>query len=562
MLSSPGTEICCNMFYQYKNIMMYRVFAISLLLTCMSGSLIADVIIEGKTTEVTVYRKSARETKEATVNLLPGTQEVIITNVPAQLDVNSLQVGVKGAISLQSATTRVNYLKTKDKTELVRKWEDSLELISNDLKWIQEQRTVYQNEESTLNVNARQTAQQEWLKAEDLLKLTDLLRSRGLDIKKKQFDLGKEEIKLTEISDRIQGQLNEWNNNTKSAITEIVLKVDVKTAGLSSFRCTYKIQEAGWAPIYDIRAAQGEKPVSLEYKAKVYQNTGYNWQNVLLTISSGNPDRDQNRPILNPIFIDFSSPVYYNSRAASAPMQLMEKSNLALDVARDVQFEEDRFEYGMVASEYNVTVSDNAMNIEFAIENKQEIPTGNKEHLVNLQSLQLPATYTYHTVPRKQNSAYLLARITDYGKYNLLPAMANIFYGDMFVGQTQVNPATTADTMLVSLGIDDKITVKRTQLMDYTSKKVLSNNKKDTYGYEMLLRNNKSYEINLEVLDQLPISKNKDIQVELIESNGAEYSSDYGRLLWKFKLGPSETRKIKLVYAITYPKDKTIFEYN
>jgi uncharacterized protein (TIGR02231 family) len=132
----------------------------------------------------------------------------------------------------------------------------------------------------------------------------------------------------------------------------------------------------------------------------------------------------------------------------------------------------------------------------------------------------------------------------------------------MFVGQTQINPATTADTMLVSLGIDDKITVKRTQLVDYTSRKVLSTNKKDTYGYEILLRNNKSYAVDLEVLDQLPISKNKDIQVELIEGDGGEYHADYGRLLWKMKLAPSETKKIRLVYSVTYPKDKTIYEFN
>lgn len=216
----------------------------------------------------------------------------------------------------------------------------------------------------------------------------------------------------------------------------------------------------------------------------------------------------------------------------------------------------------MEASDYEVTVSDNALNVEFTIGTKQDVPADNKEHLVNLQSLDLPATYTYHAVPRLSNNAFLLARLTQYGQYNLLPAAANIFYEDMFVGQTQINPATTADTMLISLGIDDKVSIRRTQLQEFTSKRILSNNKKDTYGFEMLIRNNKSYAIDLEVLDQVPISRNKEIRVEIDESSGATYNADYGRLLWNLKLAPNETKWLRLVYSITYPKDKVIYEFN
>jgi uncharacterized protein (TIGR02231 family) len=541
---------------------MSKLFIPILLLFVSFSALQAQVVIEGKTTEVTVYRSGAMETRVASANLLTGTQEVIITNVPRTLDVNSLQVGVKGNASLLMATSRTNYLKTKEKTEQVKKWEDSLEIINNDISWIAQQRLVYQNEEAALNINGRQNTLQEGVKAEDLLKVADVMRTRGMEIKKKLFDLGKEEKKLVETRNRLQGQLSEWNSKTNIPVQEIVLQLDVKTAGQIAFRCTYRVPDASWSPVYDIRATQdNKKPVKLEYKAKVRQNSGYDWKGVLLTVSSGNPVRNQDRPILNPLFVDYSRPQMYYKGASPASMQMMERSNMAIDVMREGDKRED-FDYGMDASDYGVSISDNALSVEFSIETKQDIPSDNKEHLVNLQSLELPATYTYHTVPRASNSVFLLGKLTNYGQYNLLPAAANIFYDDMFVGQTMINPATTADTLLISLGIDDKVTVKRTQLVDFTSKRIFSNNKKDTYGFEMLIRNNKNYAIDLEVLDQLPISKNKEIQVELVEGSGASYNAEYGKLLWKLKLAPNETKKLRLVYSITYPKDKEIFEFN
>jgi uncharacterized protein (TIGR02231 family) len=208
--------------------------------------------------------------------------------------------------------------------------------------------------------------------------------------------------------------------------------------------------------------------------------------------------------------------------------------------------------------EYRVSETTSQMAAEYNIEVLQDIPSDSKEHLVAMMEYKPDADFTYHTVPKLSDGAFLLAKVPDYGQYNLLPGQANLFFQGMYVGQSTINPVTTADTLLVSLGRDNKISVKRNQLKDFTKKQVIGGNIKETKGYEIFVRNNNVFPVDLEILDQIPISKNKEIEVQLEDNGGAEYIEDYGKLLWKLSLESGQTRNIRFVYSVKYPKDKKI----
>lgn len=214
----------------------------------------------------------------------------------------------------------------------------------------------------------------------------------------------------------------------------------------------------------------------------------------------------------------------------------------------------------MKADDNNVTIQEGEMAVEYNIETLQDVESDNKEHIVAIQEIEMPALYSYHTVPKLDMTAYLLARVTDWSKYNLLAGEANIFFDDNYVGKSYLNPNVSADTLLISLGRDEKINVKRVKLNDYSAKKLLSGNIRETKAFETTIKNNKNTAIEIELLDQYPISKNSQIEVTLEDANGATVTTEYGKLLWKIKLQPNESRKIKLVYTIKYPKDKQVKE--
>jgi uncharacterized protein (TIGR02231 family) len=198
--------------------------------------------------------------------------------------------------------------------------------------------------------------------------------------------------------------------------------------------------------------------------------------------------------------------------------------------------------------------------VEYPLTMRQTIPSNGKEYVISLQEYQVPAIYKYHTVPKLDCGVYLLAKITDYGKYNLLPGQASIFFGDTFIGQVAINPQTTADTLLLSLGRDERIVVKRNRLNVKSSKSILNGAQKDVYEYEIVVRNNKSVAIDIEVLDQVPLTRRKEIEVELLEYAGADYDKEYGKLLWTMRIQPNMSKSVRLKYTVKYPEGKVVAE--
>jgi len=338
---------------------------------------------------------------------------------------------------------------------------------------------------------------------------------------------------------------------------EVVLNISAEQATKISVNFSYISRNAGWSPLYDIRCQGTNNPIDLLYKANVYQTTSYEWNDIDLVISTGNPTVNNERPVLNPWYINFFEPVvtgyggYEKKARAAAPVS----SNIYLEADEEIAFE---MESEAAPIPYQVTQTSNQMAIEYEIRVKQNIPSDGKEHIVPISKYELPAKYNYHTVPKLDQHVFLLAKIGEYNQYNLLPGRTNIFFEGMYIGQTYLNPEVTSDSLIVSLGRDDRISVKRNMLTDYTSKKVVGSNKTELKGYEIILRNNKNQLVSLEILDQLPISKNKEIEVKLEEQDGATFNADYGRLLWKVDLAPGDTKKIRFVYSVKYPKDRQV----
>jgi uncharacterized protein (TIGR02231 family) len=507
--------------------------------------------------EVTVYQQNAKITRESSISVSPGITEIILEDLTSSIMQNSLQVEINGKAVLLSATTRINYMYGQKESPRIKELRDSLEMIDSDVFWLQNQKMVYQGEEKLINDNNKLGSEQEGMDVEELKQLVIFYRARLLEVKKEILRIDAKVQELRFVKSRIESQLNELNSSRNKPTGEIIINVSANIATKIGLRVSYLTPRAGWSPIYDIRAAGTDKPVNLIYKGNVSQNTGYDWKDVSLTISTGNPSVDNNRPILYPWYIDFYEPrpVVIGYGTKSADRSQMMQMNIAQTAAKaELQYDEEEAEM----PEYVVTQTTSQMAAEYNIEVLQDIPSDGKEHLVAMKEYELDADFTYHTVPKLNDGAFLLAKVADYGQYNLLAGQANLFFQGMYVGQSTINPVTTADTLLVSLGRDNKISVKRNQLKDLTSKQVIGGNIKELKGYEIIVRNNNVFPVDVEVLDQVPISKNKDIEVQMEDNGGAEYNSDYGKLLWKLNLKAGQSRNIRFIYSVKYPKDKKI----
>ncbi len=500
--------------------------------------------------EVIVYQNSAKIVREASVSIPSGNAEVILTDLTSSLRQNSVQVELEGNAILLSATSRINYLKEKEKSRKVEILQDSLELIENQLRMLAGEKSVYTGEEKLINENNRLGSEQSGVQVAELKLLSDFYRIRLMDIKKKVINIEQKEKDLKNARTRIQRQLNELNALQKKPTGEIVLSLATNATVRVKIRVSYLTSNAGWYPVYDIRSESTVKPIKLVYKANVFQSTGYDWKNVKMSVSTRNPEADQNRPILNPWFIDFyrqEMPVLREMKSARAPA--------AMNIYQEAAVDE---EAAPPPIQYMVTETSGMMATEYAIENRQTIPSDSKQHMVAVKEFEVDAKYTYHSVPKLSDGVFLLAKLADFGSLSLLPGKANLFNEGMYIGQSDIDPFTTADTMMISLGRDEKISIKRTILKDLTAKRTIGTNIKETKGFELLIKNNKNTRVDLEILDNIPISKNKEIEVNLDDAGGGELMEQYGRILWRIHLNPGESRKIDYSFSVKYPKDKSI----
>lgn len=510
--------------------------------------------------EVTIYRSGAKITSVARVSIPAGKSEVFFDNLSPYFNAQSLQVKLSGGVTLNAAVFQMKTPAPIPESPRIQKIRDSIVLINDSISAINDEIDIYNKEDAIISHNANLIGTipdgktDPRLSVSELRELADFYRTRMLNLKKL---IQSDQIALRNLNARIE-QLNEELQkiypNTANQTGEIVLKVESTTAQTVEIACTYLVQNAFWIPLYDLRSEGLDQPLKLVYKANVMNNTGFDWKNVKVTLSSAMPLVNNNRPILYPVFVDFRVQKSYQNEInndmarSSNTYQLKElvstragakMANKPTDI-----IEEDEQE------EFLTT---------FDIAKAQDIAADGQSNIITVEEKEMAAIYQYHAVPKVEPAVFLLAKIIDYGKYNLLPGTANIFFRETYVGQTTVNPNVTSDTLLLSLGRDDQITIKRVQPKDFTErKKILSNSIKEVYAFEITVKNNKTVPINIEFIDQIPISKQETIEVELLDKDGAEYAPTYGKLTWKLDIKPGQNKKVRFSYSMKYPKDKNV----
>ena len=236
-------------------------------------------------------------------------------------------------------------------------------------------------------------------------------------------------------------------------------------------------------------------------------------------------------------------------RSNAAPLADLSRKKIAKD--EEVNMEESTMAH-------YTALSENQLNISFDIDTPYDILSNGKVHSISLQELQLKAAYKYYTAPRVDKEVYLVAAIEDYSKYNLLPGEANIVFEGLYVGKTYIDPNQTTETLNITMGNDKKISVKREKVVDKSQTKFISANKEQIFTYDIILRNNKKEPVNLVLKDQYPVSIEKSIEIELLESSHASVAEETHILTWEVSLKPNETKTFRISYKLKYPKDMIV----
>ena len=540
---------------------MKKIFLLSLLLATFSFAQ-KPIFTAAKVKAVTVYFNAAEISQATSVNLPVGTSEIVIKNVANYLNENTVQIGAPSSVTVLSVQFTNNYISEFEIDETnptIKKVRDSITLVQKEIKKVQILTYSHQQTITLLDANHSAGGANTGINVAELMKLVEYYKTKRTEIDNEIVAYQEKEANLNKKLIALNNKLEiNTQKEEKSSTGKLVIQVMNDVAGTIPLDISYITETASWNPFYDLRTENTTSPINMMYKAQVFQSSGIDWKKVKLTLSSGNPNQNNTAPILSSWFLrygDIAQGFYRNGDLSNRFNSVQSRVNF--DKAEVVN--EEKLAVGIDSSISNFTsINENQLNVTFDIDIPYDILSNGKAHSVALKEIKLPATYKYYAVPRVDKEAFLLAEISDYSKYNLLPGEANIIFEGMYVGKTTINPNQTSDTLNLSMGRDKKINIKREKVVDKSGTKFLSSYKEQTFTYDLTVRNNKKEAVFMLLKDQYPLSTDKEISIELLDDGKAAVNKETGVMTWKLNLTANETKKIRISYKVKYPKDKII----
>lgn len=510
----------------------------------------SSLVSKAKLQSVDIYNRGAtlHHTVQK-VSVPQGNSSLVIAQLAKQVNTSSIRVKTSQPnVVVESISFEKSYL-SDEKSGSPQYRELKAQMEKENRKW-EELKNERKGEEGVLSLldENKKIGGNTGASPTKISEMINYYRSEYKKISANVDALRKVEEKQAEKVKSIEKQLGQLGSE-ESETGQLFLKVYAPQAAEVDFEVFYFTNLVHWNPFYELRAQSLDQPLQLSYKANVSQQTGIDWEQVQLKFSSTQPNQNNNAPVLNPWRLR-----YREMQLAEAAPRMVGKAAVSLKAYSNAD--------NQVVEEVamaDAAVVENQLSNSFLVSKPYNIYTGSQPQAVELKEYQLPAAYTYYTAPKYDATAYLIAKITDWEQYNLLPGNANLLIDNNYAGTSYINPNTTQDTLTLSLGRDDRIQINRKMIEEEGSAtKFLGKTKKREYTYEITVRNTTNEFIALEVVDQYPISNEKDMEIQLLETSGAVIDKKEGRLTWNLNLAGKETKVLKLSYSVSYPKEQIV----
>lgn len=546
-----------------KRVYFYLLSTLFILLSTNSFAAGKMIQTKAQLKTVTVYLNAAELTHQVRLDIPEGVSTLVIENLSPQAQEETLQFAFeKEGITILSSQFMLENIPFDALSDLAPLAKETL----TEYNKLIAQRDLLSAEKSAtegfiagLNVQTNKSAevlQGSTQKLNDLMQyIFEKRKTLDIQVNKLTKELNDLDLQLQRLRERLKDQGIAAGKTYKRG--RAVLQIRSVGNLNSEIFVRYLANAARWNHSYEIRGEMSQKPLKLVSRASVAQNTGLFWEGVKLRLVYGYAQLYQQLPTLDP----WTLHNYQQSKLRSAKRApllgasnaYMRTMDAAVPVAEEAEMSfDDGYDSSLAAND--VEVSSNMLNVSYEIKMPYDVLPNGREHQIEIQTIDIPAQYSYSAVPKLNTEAFLIATIKDYNQYGLFNSQAYIVFEKMRAGSTQLTPTNETNELPITLGVEPRIAIERKAISDKTSDVFLSSNRERTFTYDLLVRNNKKEAIELTLKDQYPLSAEENIKVELLETSGAEVNSPKGELTWKLQLAAGEAKTIRLSYKVRYPK--------
>lgn len=563
---------------------MKKLFSILFGMICLTSMVFAQEDIptyNGKISKVKVFLGQAKLDKTATFPLKQGNNEVILLGNSPYMDPQSLQFTSMNEFIITDFTPFVQYvqpsqqvedkLSTENKRQL-KILRDSLEVLNSKNSDSYSLISILNKEKNVLE-NMKVISQPQTI--DSMPKIKDGLsyyRDKMLEItkmlQKENTIITKRTKAINEINNQInlilQGELN--NSNPRN---EYYIRLNIyseKSIPQCKLSYSYNVTGVSWQPYYDIKFSKPSEPVAFVLKARLIQQTGEDWKDITLMFSTEQPNNYRTLGELYPYYLIDNKPINYKANEKRlAKQNVASEDMMASDVENSLaSVESSNVPLAKMANGTgysDMTVSQLTMlGKEYEVGMKHTILSDGKEKTIALETKTTKADYKYYSIPKIDKTVYISALLPSWANLELMDATGKIYLEDSYINDTYVNSNSTSDTLNMSIGADKRVAIDRKVTKSKPEKVGLLSSLSETLvTVTISVKNNNQTKIDLNLVDQIPLSNTENITITPGDLAKAEYDSKTGKLIWNLSLNSLESKTITFTYTVRHPKNANLF---
>ncbi|MBR0837237.1 mucoidy inhibitor MuiA family protein [Bradyrhizobium manausense] len=533
-----------------------------------SPSWASDVDATSAIDTVTVYPDGATVTRVIAIDLASGDSTLVAKDFPLSLDPSSLRVEGEAGAKLTIGTIDARPPRAAPPVNLPE--------LDRRIEALKDQRADLQG---TIDAaTARRKFAERFAEASPA-GLGDKGEARPITEWRAAFAAVSEEIAAADSAirdtvrkqreiDRQIAQLEADRTDKPPRKLEVRIDVAAAAATKATLRVTYAVRNARWLPLYDARldtGAKDRKPqLELVRRAEVTQSTGEDWSNVALGVSTVRIARGGSAPELGSLVAQYPQ--------VPKPMALGAASDLARPAPAQRQMLTPSFAAKVAespeprerADEQQAVAEIGGFQATFKIPGRVSLGAAEGAKSLRIASMSVPAELAARAAPVLDPTAFLEASFKQTDDTTLLPGKVAIYRDGVFVGRGKLSASAKDDIVRLGFGADDKVKIERAVLKrnEGSAGLIVTTSKTDERAFKTTIRNGHDFPIHVAIEDQLPVSENDEIVVEMLPATTPPTASNIrdkrGVLEWSFDAKPGEVKDINFAWRVRWPKDKSM----
>ncbi|VVT09396.1 conserved exported hypothetical protein [Roseovarius sp. EC-HK134] len=518
-----------------------------------------DIALSSRVSAVILYPQGATVTREVAFSAPAGQHDLILADLPQGTPLASVRVVVEG-VRMGGVTTRNDYVPPRDAPEsaalidaraTLTQREDALRLARNDIADIELEAEAARARIAFLaqigQVDGAATLTPDQLRALSAVIGSETLEARQAETAAtRRADTAKRALKdQIKARDAARQALEALVPEEEArAMLAVGITADAETQG--TLTVTYTIPDAGWQPLYDLHLARDSGAVRIERGAFVQQSTGENWQDIALTLSTLRPSEQTEPGQIWPWIARIEDPQAIQPMARGKAETVLMAAPMAEAAASDM-----------------AVASFDGLSVTYSYPAPVSVTTGADNVRLMLTPLETKAEVVAQAVPMLDQTAYLMARLTNDTGEMLLPTSEARFYLDgRYVGQRWLNLIADGDKADMSFGPIEGLRLTRlVRDRNEGDRGILTKSNEQTETVEITVENLTGEAWPLRLIDRVPVSEQEDLEITWTADpmpTERDIDGERGILAWTFDLPAKETQAITVKTRLTWPEGKVL----